>query len=324
MKAGKTIIPIASGKGGVGKTFLSANLAIALAEMGYPTIAVDMDLGGSNLHSYLGLPNRYPGIGDFIKARIAELEDLLISTGISNLQFLPGEGQTPFLANIPHAQKVRLISRIRALPAEYIILDLGAGTSYNTLDYFRLSSHGIVITTPEYPSIMGMLTFLKHFIFRSVVRTFAKDQQIREALRLLFKQPMSDGKMSMEALRSGIAAIDPKAGEKVKRICNWYRPRIVFSMGEHPSEIGIAKKISSSMQSVLSMDVDYFGFVFDDPLVRQSVKKQIPFFPQYRESMAAEGITQMAHRIVKFMDKRIKDSARLLEERTRKLYEKRA
>ena len=99
------IVPIAGGKGGVGKSFLTANLAAALAEMGHRTIAVDADLGASNLHSFLGLPNEYPGIGDFLKARTAELDEMLVPTTIPNLHFLPGEGRTPFMANIPHAQK---------------------------------------------------------------------------------------------------------------------------------------------------------------------------------------------------------------------------
>ena len=67
-----TIIPIASGKGGVGKSFVSSNLAMALAQLGHRVIAVDLDFGGANLHSFLGLPNRYPGIGDFLQARIAQ------------------------------------------------------------------------------------------------------------------------------------------------------------------------------------------------------------------------------------------------------------
>ena len=75
MNKGPIIIPVASGKGGVGKTFLTANLAFALAEMGHPTVAIDMDLGGSNLHSFLGLSNQFSGLGDFLKARSAELEE---------------------------------------------------------------------------------------------------------------------------------------------------------------------------------------------------------------------------------------------------------
>jgi Mrp family chromosome partitioning ATPase len=71
MGRGPVIIPIASGKGGVGKSFLAANLAMALAQSGHRTIAADLDLGGSNLHSFLGLPNRHPGICDFIR-KLAE------------------------------------------------------------------------------------------------------------------------------------------------------------------------------------------------------------------------------------------------------------
>jgi cellulose biosynthesis protein BcsQ len=69
LRSKTTIIPIASGKGGVGKSFLTANLGVVLAEMGHTTVVVDMDLGGSSLHFFLGLSNRFPGIGDFLKAR---------------------------------------------------------------------------------------------------------------------------------------------------------------------------------------------------------------------------------------------------------------
>ena len=130
--SGSIIIPVASGKGGVGKSFISANLAIALAELGHKVIAVDLDFGGANLHSFLGLSNRNPGIGDFLQARIAELDELLVPSDIPNLQFLSGDGKTPFMANIAYAQKIKLISRLKKLPADYILLDLGAGSSFNT------------------------------------------------------------------------------------------------------------------------------------------------------------------------------------------------
>ena len=102
MESSATIIPIAAGKGGVGKSFLTASLGIALAQQGHRTIAVDMDLGGSNLHSFLGLPNRYPGIGDYLQAKSGSLESLQVATGIDNLTFLPGDGKTPFMANIQY------------------------------------------------------------------------------------------------------------------------------------------------------------------------------------------------------------------------------
>ena len=320
IKIRPTIIPIAGGKGGVGKTFFTANLAIALAEMGHPTVAMDMDLGGSNLHFFLGLPNRFPGIGNFLKTRSAELEEMLVSTEIPNLQFLPGDGLSPFMANIPHAQKIRLISRIIKLPAEYILLDLGAGTSFNTLDLFRLSPHGFVITTPEYPAIMNMMAFLKHVLLRTIEGNFTRNHYICEMLHSTYK---TDKQINIGELQSRIAAIDHEAGKTVMELCRKYRPRVVFNMGEHPDEIKISEQINNSLKNILSLEVDYFGFIFNDPAVRQSIKKKIPFIPCYRKNMTTENIERIAERIVKYWSKPIDNSALRLLNHTRKVYENR-
>jgi len=320
MKKRPEIIPVASGKGGVGKSFLTANLGFALGEMGHRTVAVDMDLGGSNLHAFLGLSNRFPGIGDFLKARTAELEEMLVPTEASNLRFLSGDGMTPFMANIPHAQKIRLISRLVKLPAEYILLDLGAGTSFNTLDFFRLSRHGIVITTPEYPAIMSMLSFLKHFLLRVIEGNFTTHYRIREILRLLYKQPMNGQQAIMKKVFSEIAAADAEAGKIVKEVFQNYRPRVVFNMGSHPDEVNIAVKIDAGMKDILSIEADCFGFVFEDPSVRESIRKRIAFFPNYRAGMVSESIARIAERIVKFWDRPVRNSAHHVLSHTRELY----
>jgi flagellar biosynthesis protein FlhG len=320
MKKRAEIIPIASGKGGVGKSFLTANLAFALAEMGHRTVAVDMDLGGSNLHIFLGFSNRFPGIGDFLKARTAELEEMLVPTGSPNLQFLAGDGMTPFMANIPYAQKIRLISRLVKLPAEYLLLDLGAGTSFNTLDFFRLSHHGIVITTPEYPAIMSMLAFLKHFLLRVIEGNFTTHYRIREILRLIYKQPMNGQQAIMRKVLSEIADGDAEAGEIVTAVFQNYRPRVIFNMGSHPDEVNIAAQIDDSLKNVLSIEADYFGFVFEDPSIRESIRKRIAFFPNYRAGMVSESITRIAERIVKFWDRPVKNSAHHVLSHTRELY----
>ena len=323
MKTTPMIVPIASGKGGVGKSFLTANLAIALAEAGHPTIAVDMDLGGSNLYSFLGLPNRFPGIGDFLKARTAQLEELLVDTATPNLRFIPGDGLSPFLANIPYAQKTRLISNVKKLPAEYILLDLGAGTSFNTIDFFRLSPHGLIITRPEYPAIMNMLGFLKHFLLRLIERSLADNPRIKDLLRSLYNQPITQQRNMIRDLGSKIAAMDRDAGKKVENLCRDFRPRIIFNMGEHPDEIRIAHKIDNGLKNSLSLTVDYFGFIFEDPSVRRSIKKQVPFLPEYRESLAAKGIVSTAERVARFLEVPVRESATLLLKRTLHDYEKR-
>jgi flagellar biosynthesis protein FlhG len=122
-----------------------------LAEQGHEAIAVDLDLGSSNLHSFLGLRNEFPGVGDYLRGRPSPLQDFLVETKIPRLKFVPGDGRMPFMANITHHQKRRLIKDLKTLPARYVLLDLGAGSSFNVLDFFKIVGSGIVVTTPEYP-----------------------------------------------------------------------------------------------------------------------------------------------------------------------------
>jgi len=318
-----TIIPVAAGKGGVGKSFLAANLAIALAEKGHWTVLVDLDLGGSNVHSFLGLPNQSPGIGDFLKARRGELDDLLVSTPISNLRFLPGDGKTPFMANIPTAQKRKLISRIEKLPAEYVLLDLNAGSSFNTLDFFGLSPRGILLTTPERPAVMNMMVFLKNFILRAIERKLARNYSIRNMLHEVYKKPMEEQTLTIDALQRQIAAEDPIAGEAAAKVYKNCRPRVVFNMGNHPDELKVASQISDSLSNILSLDVDYFGYIFYDSSVRESVQKQVPYLTHFRSSPAAKNIVRIGERIVKYWDKSVEDSAGRLMHNVRKAFENR-
>ena len=320
MESRATIIPVAAGKGGVGKSFLTANLGIALAQRGHQTIVVDMDLGGSNLHSFLGLPNRYPGIGDYLQAKIGSLESFQVATGVDNLTFLPGDGKTPFMANIQFAQKVKLISYIRKLSAKFILLDLGAGSSFNTLDFFSISEKGIVITTPDPPAIMNMLVFLKNFLLRSVSRSFSNDHSLINFLRELYKRPMEDQMSSIKTLIDEIAEEDPNAASAITDLCNNCRPRIIFNFGEHPDELGVTAQIDKRLSDVLCLAADYFGFIYYDPAVRQSVREQVPMLLQWPEGEATKSIHQIARRIEKYWDATVEDSAARLEKHVRDTY----
>jgi flagellar biosynthesis protein FlhG len=309
MESMATIIPIAAGKGGVGKTFLTANLAIALAQSGHRTLAVDMDLGGSNLHSFLGLPNRYPGIGDYLQAKSGSLDNLQVPTDIDNLTFLPGDGKTPFMANIQYAQKIKLINHLRKLPAEYILLDLGAGSSFNTLDFFGISEKAIIITTPDPPAIMNMLVFMKNFLLRSISRSFSSDHGLRNFLREYCKRPMEGQMTSVASLLDEIALEDPNAAQATRKLHSSYRPRIVFNFGDHPDELSVTTQIDKRLESVLSLGADYFGFIYYDPAVRQSIREQTPMLLQWPESDAAKSIYQIARRVEKYWNVAVEDSA---------------
>jgi flagellar biosynthesis protein FlhG len=307
-----TIIPVAGGKGGVGKTLLTANLGLALAGMGCPTVVADLDLGNSNLHSLLGLPNRFPGVGDFLRVGTGTLENFLVETEIPNLRFLPGDGRMPFMANITHAQKMRLLSSLRTVPAQYVILDLGAGCAFHTLDFFSMVDAGMVLTSPEYPAVMSALVFLKNMLLRRIDRALSNDPELTEVLNRLYVQPVDAPQMTVQTLVALASEVNPDAGKRIQDVCARCRPRLVINMGDHPDDLQMLESLDRTIRQILSIEVDYFGFIVSDPAVRDSIRHGKSLLTLHPDSPAARSIAHIARRITRFWHAPIPNSAELL------------
>ncbi|MBE9536631.1 MAG: P-loop NTPase [Proteobacteria bacterium] len=321
MEAEPTIIPVAGGKGGVGKSLVAANIAISLAELGKSTIAVDLDLGGSSLHNYLGLHNTNPGIGDYLKAKAGDLESLLVPTAHANLHFLPGDGHTPFMANIQYVQKIKLLKEIKRLPADYIILDLGAGSSYNVLDYFGLAHSGIIVATFDYSSMMNVLGFLRNFIYRLFRQVSRHNKWICEMLEELYHQPISAEVPNVEEIIIKAGDIDAEVAEKMRYVCDKCRPRFIFNMGDHPDELNVLDAFDKALRERLSIEADYIGFVFEDPSVRRAVKKRLPLVSNCRDSVAAKNLQEISKRVVHLWNRPVENSIERLIKATMRDYE---
>src|SRR5260370_22207520 len=274
MKESTTIIPIAAGKGGGGKPFITAALAIALARRGHPTIVAVLDFGNSNLYSFLGLENRFPGIAEFLGGPPGHsLAEVLVPTGIPNLDLLPGDGWTPFTANITHNQKQRLLGELKKLETAYLLLDLGAGSTYNTLDFFRISDRGILVTRPEQPAIISMLVFLKNLVLRAIDQELRKDSTLIEPLNELRHQPVSGPTMTVRTFRDGLTAAHPKAASAIDAIGNRYRPRLIYNMADGAQDTQFFARIDDNLRDVLSLGCDHIRFVPYDPSGTRAFKR---------------------------------------------------
>ncbi|MBC8257904.1 MAG: P-loop NTPase [SAR324 cluster bacterium] len=319
----RTIIPIASGKGGVGKSFLAANLGTALAELGKTVIVADLDFGGSNLHTFLGINNIHPGIGDFLRARTSRLEDLVLPTGQNKLFFLAGDVRSPFLANMHHAQKMRLIYNLKQLDCEYLILDLGSGSSYNTLDYFAMTQLGLILTTTEHTSIMNLLTFLKHFAFRVIEHSLPKNSFLEEKLRASYNRSVMEDVLTVRGLLDELATIDLNVAQIAEN--NWvrYRPRIVFNKCKEPDELDLINSLENTLIQNLMLRSDFFGCLFDDPTVMISLKQRKALYKVNSSSQISEDIHLLADRIIRLWKQPLRNSADLLVNNSQKLYHQR-
>ena len=308
-----TIIPVAGGKGGVGKSFVAANLAVALARRGYRTIAVDLDLGNSNLHTLLGLENRNPGIGDFLKGSLQSAPtELVVETSVAGLGFIPGDGRTPFMANITYLQKRKIIRFIQSLEAQYVLLDLSAGTAFNTLDFFQIGSSGIVVTTPEHPAVMSSLVFVKNLVLRAIDESLRKSPQLKERLSEMQKQGINAPVFTVSAFRDQVSETAPEAAEKINEICRRIRPRFVYNMMESTTDTEVFASIDQTLADVLSIGCDHLGVIPYDPKVRQFLRQPGIFQIEQSESVLAETIDRLARRVINFWDMPLEGSAELL------------
>src|SRR3974390_883777 len=146
---------IGGGKGGVGKSVVTLLLGASLARLGRKVIMIDADLGGSNLHTFTGI--RYPEytLADFISRKVEKIDQLLMETPIDNLKLICGADDILGIANPKFAQKTRLFSHLKKLDADIILLDLGAGSSFATIDFFLYAPNKIVVVTPQVTSIQN-------------------------------------------------------------------------------------------------------------------------------------------------------------------------
>jgi len=319
--AGQTrIIPIGGGKGGVGKTMVASNLAIALSQLGHSTIVVDLDLGGSNLHSCLGFPNRHPGIGDYLKFQEISFEELPLQTEWPNLKFIPGDGRIPFMANITYNQKKNLIAKIKSLPVRYVLLDLGAGTSFNTLDFFRISKTGLIVTQAEKHALLNMLTFLKSIVYRSIDRAFSKRWEAQRTFQQACCKPIANKPETIQSIRNKVAKVDEEGAKIMDSICENIRPRIILNFGDQPEELKIMSKTTLAIQEVLSMKADHFGFIFRDKAVHHSMIQGLPLMKTNPDGVAATCLELIAQRIDEWWEKDLSDFEQRLVNHTKNFY----
>lgn len=316
-----TIIPIAGGKGGVGKSFLTANLAAALAQRGHSTIAVDLDLGNSNLHSLLGVENRYPGVGEFLRGTVkCAPKELVVETTVPGLGLILGDGRMPFMANITYNQKRTLIRILKVLPARYVLLDLSAGTAFNTLDLFMAGNSGIIVTTPEHPAIMSALVFVKNLLLRAIDQSLRRQTPVLEKLNEMYKQSVKDPVFTIKHLRNALVETDPNVAEKIDNICQSIRPRFFYNMAETLTDIEMFGRIDRTLDDILSIECDHFGLALYDVRVRESLRQPGIFLTRYPTSATAKSIDRLAHRVINFWDESIEGSAELLTKYAREVF----
>ena len=160
IKTNAKVLTITSGKGGVGKTNVTVNLAIALSNMGYRAVVIDADLGLANIDVMLGMIPKY-NLLDVIKNDKSIIE--ILSKGPKNVKFISGGSGAEELVRLRPTELEIFVRNIGMLDkiADVILIDTGAGITDNVLRFVMAANDVILVTTPEPTALSDAYALIK-------------------------------------------------------------------------------------------------------------------------------------------------------------------
>jgi len=176
-----TVIAIASGKGGVGKSNIAVNLSIRLASAGKDVVLLDADLGLANADVLcnIDLPCN---LAHVISGK-RDINEVMVKAP-GGFRLIGGASGLAKMADLTESDRQRLVDSLQQIEqqADYLVIDTGAGISPNVLSFTRAADHVLVVTTPEPTAITDAY---------AVIKVLSRDQSDRR-VSLLVNQTLSE------------------------------------------------------------------------------------------------------------------------------------
>lgn len=291
------ILPIASGKGGVGKSLLSANLAIALGQAGKKVVLADLDLGASNLHLALGHNVKNNSIGTYLTDK-SSFQSIIEPTEYDNVSFIAGDSQIPGLTTLKAAQKTKLLRNFHSIDADFLILDLGAGTHQIILDMFLQSPQGILVTAPTVTATLDGYLFLKNSVFRLLNTTYKRGSAGHQYLEQLKTNSDAMKSIYIPKLVDQLSVVDPVNTGLFKTRMNQFKPRLVMNMIDNPKDADRAQRIRNSCSQYLGMDLEYLGLMYRDQLQDKALSSRLPVIIYKPNCVLSQAIYRIAEKVI--------------------------
>jgi flagellar biosynthesis protein FlhG len=288
---------VGGGKGGVGKSLISASFSLSLAKRGRRTVAVDLDLGGANLHTCLGIEPPRVGVGDWAGGRMEDLEGLMIKTFEPNLRMISGSNDSLKIIPQMEQRRVEFFEQLRKIDADDIIVDLGAGTQDLTVEFFTLADVGILSILPEPTSVENAYRFIRAAIYRKL-RQAEVPAGIREVIDAATDQKNVLGIRTPADLFAILERLDPAATESLRRQLAALEVHIVINQVRSPVDIDVGRAICSVCRRYFGVDIHYSGYLDYDNSVWRAVREKKPVMKEFPHSILANRIDRLTRTLL--------------------------
>ena len=295
-EAGSVIVAVGGGKGGIGKSFISSNLGIFLANMGFNTILVDLDLGAPNLHTCLGESLPTVNYHDYLRGKIKNFNDTAVATQFPKLRLVTGANDHSELANINLEDQSRLMSALFRNKADFTILDLSAGTHTSTLDFFLMAHRQIVTLTPDPTSIENAYRFMKASYYRKIKR-FERQLQLETLVNDLMLNAEKNKIRQPSDLLNAVIATDPQRGQELAKIMKTLSFELVLNQARGSKDVQLASSIKLISQKYFGQSVSILGHIDYDNSVWHALRKRRPVLLEHPNSRLYSQIMTVARNL---------------------------
>ncbi|HBP86734.1 MAG TPA: P-loop NTPase [Nitrospirales bacterium] len=286
-----SIVSVASGKGGVGKSMVVSNLGLILAKKGHRVILVDMDMGGANLHILFGMFRPPSTLTDFLTNNLKNLNEIAHPIpSLSSLKLIPGTGDTLMTANLQHSKKKRLIRHLQKLDADIILVDVGAGTSYHALDFFLLADFFLAVATPDPTSVLDLYRFIKLAAIRKVLTAFLARDPVADAL-------LDKDFPSITAVLEAVGRTSDSGMAIAQQALKGFQPALILNRMTPKSRINTLH-LQNLLKHYVGTDLSVLGNIPEDIHVQQSILKYLPVVELAPSSPAAIALNHLAKNVL--------------------------
>lgn len=288
------LISVGGGKGGVGKSVVAANLAVASAELGFRTVLIDADFGAANQHTLFGIDRPGRTLNALLRREVDSLEAVACPTGLSRLFLVPGVGAVPGAANLAHAQKLKLMRHVRRVDADVVVVDVGAGVSFNVLDLFGLGDLRVVVSSPQLTAMQNAYCFLKAAVHR-FLRRRAADHAQRTAFELATSDRETD---RVRDLKRRVDLESPELAHALGQVTRGFGGVLVGNMVEGPQQRKVLHALSRMASDFLDLDVPLVATLAMSRALHESVTRRRPLVAAHPAHAISRSIAHLAEQLL--------------------------
>jgi len=295
VRGSRRLLAVGGGRGGVGKSFIAQNLAVYFAQLGKSVTLVDCDLAGANLHTQFGLSALTEPLP--IDGPLDSLVKALVPTSVPGLSILPGphDAIDPPL-QLRAGRKTRFLARLRALPTDYLVVDVGPGPTNLALDVMLGADFAICVTVPEPPAIEATYRFVRAAYRRRLRRALARD---RFRLSLVDRAFKEIGRLPspMEIIRV-LSRNDRTLAELAWAEAQRTHLYLVVNQTRVRTDLELATSMSALCKRHYGIELAELGWIEHDDTAWLSVRRRRPLLVDSPTSKAARNLERIARRVV--------------------------